>query len=80
MSIVTQGLGGNTLITRGYGGILKKILKAVSRLIPKKRKHFILKVPVDGSPVHPFEMTVTCDGEKDFRRMLFEILEDEDEE
>jgi hypothetical protein len=78
--IITQGLGGGSLITRGYGfwaGLKKIVSEVISRLIPSRRRKVLLSIPVYGSPVYPFEENIKVTGEKDFS-IFWTILEDED--
>jgi len=37
-------------------------------------------IPISGSLVSPFKLSVECEGKKDFKKMLWEILEDENGE
>jgi hypothetical protein len=61
--------------------ILKKIIEFVRVLIPKRRKKFKYKVKVLGDKYFPKHtlLTVKVEGTKDFRRILWLLLEDEDE-
>jgi len=82
MSIVTKGLGGASLITQGYGFLewIKKVIKKIiSRIIPRRRKRFKMIIPVRGDLVKPFKEEIIVKGVKDFRPILF-ILLDEDED
>jgi hypothetical protein len=84
VAIITQGLGSGNLITQGYGfwaKVKEAVKEAISRLIPRRRKRVTLRVPVHGSPVHPFQMTVKVEAEKDFFPLMWElVLDSEDEE
>ncbi|MCJ7632351.1 hypothetical protein MUP77_08155 [Candidatus Bathyarchaeota archaeon] len=64
----------------GWSRLKKKITEYISRLIPRQRKRFLLKVPVTGDVVMHFEELIPVQGTKDFTSILFEILEDEDDE
>ena len=60
--------------------ILKKIVEFVRVLLPKRRKKIEFKVKVLGDVVHPKHtlLTVKVEGTKDFRRILWLLLEDEE--
>jgi hypothetical protein len=60
--------------------ILKKVIEFVRALIPKRRKKFKFKVKVLGDKYFPKHtlMTVKIEGMKDFRRILWLLLEDEE--
>jgi hypothetical protein len=60
--------------------ILKKIVEFVRVLLPKRRKKFKFKVEVLGDTCFPKHtlMTVRVEGKKDFRKILWLLLEDED--
>jgi len=78
-------MGTPNLILQGYGfwHRVKEAIKAVvSRLLPKKRVKVLMKVRVTGDTYFPMHEIATyqVSGKKDFRRMLFEILEDESDE
>ena len=64
----------------GWSRLKKKIIEYVSRLIPRERRKLLLRVPVLGDVVMHFEELIPVQGTKDFTPMLFEILEDEDDE
>jgi hypothetical protein len=57
--------------------IKKVIMKVVSRLIPHKRKRFILKIPITGDVSMHFEKLISITGQKSFE-ILWTLLEDED--
>jgi len=59
--------------------ILKKITEFIRFLIPKRRKKFKYKVKVLGDTYFPSHvlMTIPIDGKKDFRKLLWLLLEDE---
>ncbi len=80
--IVTRGYGSkNLIISKGYGlweKVKKKAIEVISRTIPKRRKRVQFYFPVYGDVVHRFEMEVPIRGEKDFRKMLWLLREDED--
>jgi hypothetical protein len=83
LSIITDGLGGPALITKGYGfweKFKEAIKEAISRLIPKRRRKVILKVPMYGDVVCKFQMIVPVEGEKDFFRMFWELILDEEDD
>jgi len=57
--------------------VKEAIKKAVSRLIPYKRKRVIFKIEIRGDVVGHFEKLITVTGQKDFE-ILWTLLEDED--
>jgi len=84
MSIVTKGLGSDGgLICQGYGWfhkIIEKIKEIISRTywMPKKRKHVTLKIQITGDVVMHSEWKIPVQGERDFTKLLWLLLEDED--
>lgn len=82
MSIVTRGLGGRSLISKGFGWleILKEIVRKIARFLPYKRKKFLMKVRVYGEVSHPFEMKIPIKGERDIFKQLWLVLEDEEDD
>lgn len=85
MSIITQGYGpGSNIITQGYGFFrkiaeeIKKIVRTAIRYIPYRRKKFKVKIPVYGDLVAPYEEKIRVTGKKDFRKIIWTLLEDED--
>jgi len=72
MSIVTKGLGGCGLITKGFGW-LRKLIKIIKRvLIPEKRKRIKKRLRVLGNTLHSFKEKVLVAGnpEVEFRKRL----------
>lgn len=64
----------------GWSRLKKKITEYISRLIPKERRKVLLRIPVYGSPVHLFKETIQVEGEKDLFPILWELIEDEDDD
>ena len=61
----------------GWPRLKKKIIEYISRLIPRERRKLLLRVPVLGDVVIPFEETVPIQGTKDFTP-FWTVLEDEE--
>jgi hypothetical protein len=61
--------------------LMKKVVEFVRALLPKKRKKLEYRIEILGDVVHPKHtlLTVKVEGTKDFRRILWLLLEDEDE-
>jgi hypothetical protein len=67
---------------RGLGSwlrrVVRKIVETVSRMLPVKRKRIKMYAPVYGDVVRKVQVTIPVKGERDFRKILWLLLEDED--